>query len=360
MACAWVHGQIERVDAFATPCVTPQRPETPIATRAPATMRAAVRHRYGPPESVTVTDARTPTPGDDEVLVRVHAASLNFGDVFLLGGRPRLFRLAGFGLLRPKIRILGGDIAGVVAAVGTGVVGVTVGDGVIGDVNFCGWGGLAQYVTVPPSLLVRKPAAISFVEGAAMPIAGVTALQAVDAAHVQPGDRVLVNGASGGVGTFALQIARARGAEVTAVCSARNVAQAQALGAAAVVDYTRQDFRTAGARYDAIVDVATKRSIVPALACVRPGGRYVVVGGGLRCLAQANLWGRWLSWRHGVTVTGVTHRRSRDDLQRLRDLLASGDVVSAIDRTYALEHVREALAYVQTGRARAKVVVTVP
>ncbi len=323
-------------------------------------MRAAVRTQYGSPQVVTVTEVPTPRPGPGQVLVAVRATSINFGDIFLLGGRPWPLRLAGFGVLRPKIRILGGDVAGVVAAVGDEVEGLSVGDEVIGDVNFCGWGGLAQYVVAPPSLLVRKPAAIDFVEAAAMPIAGVTALQAIDALHLQPGARVLVNGASGGVGTWAVQLARVAGAEVTAVCSVHNLAQARALGAAHVIDYAQQDFTTRGVRYDAIVDVATKRSIVPALSCVRPGGRYVVVGGGFRCLLQAHLWGRWLSWRHGVRVSGVSHRRSHEDLGRLRDLLHTRDVVAAVDRTFPLAQVQQALAYVATGHARGKVVVTIP
>ncbi len=323
-------------------------------------MTAAFRQAYGSPEVLGLREVDTPTPNDDQVLVRVRAAAVNTGDHVLLHGRPWVVRLAGYGIVRPKIQILGGDLAGVVERVGKNVTRFAVGDEVFGDVNFGGWGSFAQYVCADEDALVPKPANVSFENAAAAPMAGITALQALRNGRIQSGDRVLVNGASGGVGTFAVQMAKALGAEVTGVCSTRNVDQARRIGADHVIDYTREDFATRKEQYDLIVDVATKRSIRHHLGCLRPKGRYVVAGGGISCLLQAALLGPILPrLKGGRTVTGVMHRLSHEDLMQLRGWLESGDVVSAIDQRFELSELPRAMRYFGQGHARAKVVITV-
>lgn len=323
-------------------------------------MLAAVRTRYGGPQVVQVQEVDAPAPGDDEVLVRVRASSVNAGDVFLLHGRPFVIRLAGFGVLRPKIQILGGDIAGVVERVGKNVKRLKPGDEVFGDVNFHRWGGFAQYACTTESSLVIKPAGVGFEDAAAVPMAGMTAMQALKTVAVKAGERVLVNGASGGVGTHAVQIAKALGAEVMAVCSTANVEQAHAIGADHVIDYTQEDFRRQAAHYDVIVDVATKQSIRTALPCLRDGGRYVVAGGGIRCVLEAFALGRWLGRRRGLTITTVMHHSSNEDMQTLADLLGRGALRPAVDRVHPLHELPQAMRYVGEGHARGKVVITIP
>lgn len=320
-------------------------------------MVAAVRSAYGSPDVLALREVDTPTPSDDEVLVRVRAASVNKADHFLLHGRPWPIRLV-YGVLRPKIRILGGDVAGIIERVGKNVTRFQVGDEVFGDVNASGFGSFAQYVCATEDALVHKPSELSFEAAAAAPMAAVTALQALRKGRVQAGDRVLVNGASGGVGTFAVQIAKALGAEVTGVCGPRNVDQALELGADHVIDYTRDDFATHGPQYDLVLDVATQRSIRHNLGSLRPDGRYVVVGGGLRCLLEAALLGPVLAWRKGGRrVTTVMQRASNADLMLLRGWLETGAVVSTIDQRFELHEIVRAMHYFGQGHARAKVVI---
>jgi len=323
-------------------------------------MTAAVRHEYGSPDVLKLREVDTPTPKDGQVLVRVRAAAVNTGDHILLHGRPWVVRLAGYGIVRPKIQILGGDVAGVVERVGKDVTRFRVGDEVFGDVNFGGWGSFAQYVCATEDALAPKPSSVSFENAAAAPMAGITALQALRKGRIQSGDRVLINGASGGVGTFAVQIAKAYGAEVTGVCSTRNVDQARRIGADHVIDYTREDFATRRQQYDLIIDVATKRSIRHHLGCLRPNGRYVVAGGGMACLLQAALLGPILPrLEGGRQVTTVMHRPGNEDLMLLRGWLETGAVVSAIDRCFELSELSRAMRYFGEGHAKAKVVITV-
>src|SRR5437588_1524918 len=249
-------------------------------------MRAIVYHTYGSPDVLKLEEVQKPVPQDDEVLVKVHATSVNAGDWHLLRAKPFLMRLMGYGLLKPKNSILGSDIAGRVEAVGRNVTQFQQDDEVFGNIR----GGLAEYVCAREDALVLKPANLSFEEAAAVPMAAVTALQGLRyKGQIQPGQKVLINGASGGVGTFAVQIAKSFGAEVTAVCSTRNVAMARSIGADHVIDYTQEDFTRNGQRYDLILGVNGYRPILAYRRALRPGGIYVMVGASNARLFRAML-----------------------------------------------------------------------
>lgn len=321
-------------------------------------MRAIVCRNYGPPEALRLEELPTPSPGPGEVLVEIHAAGLNAADWHYVRGTPRFARLF-FGLRRPKNSVPGADVAGRVAALGEGAGTFEVGDAVFGDLSGCGWGALAEYVACPAAALVRIPETVGFEAAAAAPMAGVTALQAVRTkGGLRPGERVLINGASGGVGAYALQLAVALGGAATAVCSARNVEQARELGAQRVIDYSREDFAAAGDTYDLIVAVNGNTSIFDYRRCLRPGGRYVVVGGSGAQVFQAMFLGPVLS-RGGRKLGGMLQQPNRDDLATLAELMGEGKVGSVIDRRYSLEEAVEAIRYVEEGHARGKVVVRV-
>ncbi|MFN8592141.1 MAG: NAD(P)-dependent alcohol dehydrogenase [Thermomicrobiales bacterium] len=322
-------------------------------------MRAIVQHRYGPPEVLEGADVDLPMVGDDDVLVRVSAASVHPGDYFLMTGEPYVVRLA-FGLRRPRHAIPSRDLAGVVAAVGKDVADVQRGDEVFG---WSTTGTLAQYACVPAGQLVRTPANLSMAQAAAVPTSGLTALQALrDVAHVQPGQAVLITGASGGVGTFAVQIAKALGAEVTGVCSTRNMDRVRSLGADHVIDYTRTDFTRAGLRYDAILDnvevqplAAVRRALTPTGVLIPNSGRGGRVIGPLARIVKARAWSLFTR----QTLRPFFSVEKRQDLLDLADLLAAGHLTPVIDRTYPLREAAEALRYVGAGHTRGKVVVTV-
>jgi NADPH:quinone reductase-like Zn-dependent oxidoreductase len=321
-----------------------------------AMMKALVRHRYGGPGVVRVEEVDPPALTDDRVLVRVRASSLNKADWHELRGWPRFLRpVTRNGVLRPKSSLLGTDFAGVVEAVGKDVTGVAPGDEVFGGRS----GAFAEYVSA--TNVVRKPANVTFEEAATMGIAGLTALQGIrDHGRLEAGERVLVNGASGGVGTLAVQVAKALGAHVTAVCSTRNVEQTRALGADRVVDYTREDFTREGERYDLIVDVAGGHSWSALRRVLQPEGRLVIVGahgsrGQLRHLAAT-----WLTSRLGKhTVRFFVASFNKEDLQTLADLLESGKLKPAIDRTYELAEAQDALRTFGEGHVRGKLVLTI-
>lgn len=318
-------------------------------------MKAIVYTSYGPPDVLQRKDAEQPVPGAHEVLVQVEAAAVNKGDWHLLHGEPFLVR-PGAGLRRPRHTILGADVAGVVVAVGEGVERLQPGDAVFGDISASGRGGFAEYVAAPETALALKPANVTFAHAAAAPTAGVTALQGLRShGQVQPGQRVLINGASGGVGTFAVQIAKALGAEVTAVCSTRKVALARQLGADHVVDYTREDFTQSGERYDAIFDTVGNRTIAEYRQALAPTGRFVTTN----FLPALVLLGPWLAMRGGQRMTNMMAKPDRQDLELLASLMAAGEVVPVIDRCYALDEVAAALRYVGAGHANGKVVITV-
>ncbi len=324
-----------------------------------ATMRAVVQHRYGPPSVLESSEVGLPLPGRGDVLVQVGAASVHPGDYFVMTGEPYMVRLA-FGLRRPRHGIPGMDLAGVVAAVGKGVTTLRPGDAVFG------WstaGTLAEYARVPADNLVSVPANLSVVDAAAVPTSAMTALQALrDIANVRPGQTVLITGASGGVGSFAVQIAKALGAEVTGVCSTRNVELVRSLGADHVVDYTTTDFTGTEKRYDVILDNVEAQPLAAVRRVLTPTGTLI---------PNSGRGGRWLGPLPRIVtarvLSGFTRQHlkpflsvgKRQDLLTLADLLATGQVTPVIDRTYPLDEAADALRYVGVGHTRGKVLITV-
>ena len=321
-------------------------------------MKAIVYTKYGAPDVLELKEVEKPTPKDHEVLVKVHAVSANAADLHLLRGDPFLLRLVS-GLLKPKNTILGADIAGRVEAVGKNVKEFQPGDEVFGDISACGWGGFAEYVCARENALVLKPACLTFEQAAAVPMAAVTALQGLrHKRQIQPGQKVLINGASGGVGTFAVQIAKSFGAEVTAVCSTRNVAMARSLGADHVIDYTQEDFTKNGQRYDLILAVNGYQSISDYQRALSPAGMYVMSGGSGAQMSQAMLLGPWISMTGSKKMGNLLAKPNQKDLVFVKELLEAGKVVPVIDRRYTLSEVPEAIRYLEEGHAKGKVVIT--
>lgn len=321
-------------------------------------MKAIVYCHYGAADVLRVEEIEKPAPADDQVLVRVRAASVNPLDYHYMRGTPQVMRLDA-GLRKPSVTRLGVDFAGTVEAVGTNVTRLKPGDEVFGART----GAFAEYVMVRERSVMMKPENLSFDEAAAVPIAATTALQALrDKGKVQPGQKVLINGASGGVGTFAVQIAKALGAHVTGVCSTRNVDLVRSLGADEVIDYTTQDFTRGGQRYDVIIDMVGNHPLLSFRQVLKPDGIYVIVGGPK---------GRWIApLDRSIRASMLSPFVSQDyvtfmakikpeDLTVLRDLMQTGKVTPVIDRRYRLSEVPEAIRYLETGRARGKVVVTV-
>ena len=322
-------------------------------------MKAIVQDVYGSPDVLQLREIEKPAIGGDEVLVRVSAAGVDQGVWHLMAGRPYLVRVAGVGLRAPKNPIRGLDVAGVVEAVGEQVTRLRPGDEVFGVCR----GSFAEYACAPAHRLVLKPANISFVQAAAVPVSGCTALQAVrDRAKVQSGQRVLVIGAGGGVGTFAVQLAKLFGAAVTGVCSTSKVELVGSIGADRVVDYTREDF-AGGDRYDAILDTAGNRSLSQLRRALTPDGTLIIVGGegGGRWLGgfDRQLRAQVLSvFGHHKMGTWIS-TQPRGDLEALRELLEAGKVTPVVDRTFPLNEVADAIRYLRDGRARGKVVIAV-
>ncbi len=322
-------------------------------------MKAIVYHKYGSPDVLKLEEVEKPAPNDNQVLVKVHAAAANAADWHLLRGDPFLVRLDS-GLLKPKYKILGADIAGRVEAVGRNVKQFRPGDEVFWDISACGFGGFAEYVCARENALVLKPASMTFEEAAAMPMAAVTALQGLrDKGRIQPGQKVLINGASGGVGTFAVQIAKSFGAEVTAVCSTRNLDMVRSIGADHVIDYTQEDFTQNGQCYDLIIAANGDRSISEYKRALSPKGIYVATGGSMAQLFQAVLLGPWISMTGSKKMGNLLSMPNNKDLAFMKELLEAGKVKSVIDRSYKLSEAAEALRYLEEGHARGKVVITV-
>jgi NADPH:quinone reductase-like Zn-dependent oxidoreductase len=324
-----------------------------------ATMPAVVQHRYGGPEVLSHAAVPAPVPGKDEVLVEVRAVGLNAADWHLMRGEPALVRLA-TGLRRPRQPILGSDVAGVVAAVGAAVTGVQPGQRVMAEVDR---GGLAGLVAVPERFVALAPEPLTDAEAAALPMASLTALQAVrDAGQVRAAQRVLVHGASGGVGTYAVQIAKAFDAHVTAVCRTRNVEQAAQLGADVVLDATAVDVTARGEQYDVVIDVTANRRLADMRRLVTPTGRYVLVGaprtGWLGIGPQLAVAARGMVTRQAL-VALVSNRR-RETLDAVRALVEAGTVRPVIERVYPWEDAVAAVTHVDSGHARGKIVVTGP
>lgn len=334
-------------------------------------MKAIVQDRYGSPDHLALREVDKPAPAAGEVLVRVHAASVNARDWHVMRGDPYIARLAlpsVFGFGAPKGPIRGSDVAGRVEAVGAGVTRFRPGDEVYGDV--CDQdGAFAEYVCVPDGQLEHKPVNLTFEQAAAVPMAGCTALAGLrGAGEVTAGQRVLINGASGGVGTFAVQIATAFGAEVTAVCSTRNAELVRSLGAAHVLDYTRADFTRSGQRYDLVFDLVANRSLTDLRRAVAPGGVLLLAGGGVSRNGRPHVTGpmglqikariaaRFIGTRL-ASLDGQSPNAER--LAALRELIEAGKVTPVVDRAFPLARVPEAIRYVETEHARAKVVITV-
>jgi NADPH:quinone reductase-like Zn-dependent oxidoreductase len=342
-----------------------RKPDTPIepthrATDA-TTMKAIVQHEYGSTAEniLQLAEIDRPAIGDDKVLVRVRAASVDRGTWHLMTGLPKLMRIMGFGFRRPKAPNPGRCLAGTVEAVGQSVTVFKPGDEVYGT---CG-GSFAEFAVAEVDLLARKPANLSFEQAAAVPVSGVTALQGVrDRAKVHPGQNVLIIGASGGVGTFAVQIAKALGAEVTGVCSTAKMDLVQTLGAGHVIDYTRDDFAVGGQRYDAILDIGGNSRLSHLRRALTRGGRLIIVGG--------ETDGRWLGGfdrqLRAMVLSPLVRQKlgilaakeNAADLSALRELLETGKVTPAIDRTYPLSEAAAAIRYLHEGNARGKIVIT--
>ena len=322
-------------------------------------MRAVVQDRFGPPDTLELREVERPEAGDGQVLVRVRAASVNPADWYLMTGTPWLARPT-MGLRRPRSGRLGVDLAGEVEAVGRNVTRFRPGDEVFGT----GDGTLAEYVAVGEATLAGMPGRLSFEQAAAVPVAALTALQGLrDKGRLRPGQRVLVNGASGGVGTFAVQVAKALGADVTAVCSTRNLEAARSLGADRVIDYTREDFTRTGRRHDLLLDVAGSRPWSACRRVLEPRGRLVLVGapkgsrllGPLSHIARVRL----ASLRSSQKVVFFISKSSSQDLAALAELLEAGTVTASVERTYPLSEAADALRHLGEGHARGKLVVTV-
>ncbi len=328
-------------------------------------MKAIVHDVYGPPDVLRLEDIDDPMVGDDDVLVRVHAAGVDPGVWHFTAGLPYMVRLMGLGFRAPKGRVRGGDFAGRVEAVGRNVTGPAPGADVYGSCNTLRGGSFAEFTCVPPERSAAKPANLTFEQAAAVPVSACTALQGLrDAGRVQAGQKVLVVGAGGGVGTFAVQLAKSLGAEVTGVCSTSKVDLVRSIGADDVIDYTRQDFADGPRRYDLILDTGGRRPLTALRRALTPRGTLVIVGG-----EGGNRWsggfGRQmlraplLSLVVGQSFRPVNAKVNTQDLDVLRELIESGKVTPVIDRTYPLAEAPEALRYVHESRARGKVVVTV-
>jgi NADPH:quinone reductase-like Zn-dependent oxidoreductase len=333
-------------------------------------MKAIVYHEYGSPDVLELRDIDTPLVKDNEVLVRVHAASVNRLDWHLMRGSPYISRLRA-GLRKPKDSVLGADVAGKVEAVGKHVAKFQPGDDVFGSLFGHGFGALAEYVSVSADLLELKPANLSFDQAAAVPVAALTALQGLrDHGRIEPGQEVLIIGASGGVGTFAVQIAKSFGAEVTGVCSTRNVDMVRSIGADHVIDYTQEDFTDGGRRFDLVFETAGSHSPSEIRRVLTSKGTLVLIGHGgsegswigpFGRLIRALVLSRFVSQR----ITSYTAKPNyssgpnEGDLATLKELVESGRITPVIDRTYSLSETPDALRYLEEGHARGKVVITV-
>jgi NADPH:quinone reductase-like Zn-dependent oxidoreductase len=320
-------------------------------------MKAIVYHNYGTPDVLKLEEVKQPTPTDDEVLIKIHAVSVNRSDWEGLVGKPLYARLGG--LLKPREHILGSDIAGRVEMVGRSNQQFQLGDDVFGELAGY-WGGFAEYVCARGNILALKPASITFEEAAAIPQAGVIALRGIrENGRVQPGQKVLINGAGGSAGSFAIQLAKLYGAEVTGVDNAGKLDFMRSLGADHVVDYTREDFTKSGKQYDLILDLIAHRSVFAYQRALRPNGTYFFVGGSVAIIFQILLLGPWIKRTTAKNIRILAVPQNRKDLISIKELCEAGKIVPIIDRRYSLSEVPEALRYVGEGRAKGKVVIVV-
>jgi NADPH:quinone reductase-like Zn-dependent oxidoreductase len=321
-------------------------------------MKAIFRTTYGSADILKLREIDKPVPKDDELLLKVHAASVNPLDWHILRGEPFLVRLMGFGLLKPKHQILGADMAGRIEAIGKDVTLFKVGDEIFGS----SMGGFAEYACIRESQAAAKPATMTFEQVAAVPVAGLTALQALRKhGQIQDGQHVLINGASGGVGTFAVQIAKALGAHVTGVCSGKNVEMVRSIGADHVIDYTKKDFWLSGKQYDLIIDNSAYYSIRKPLRVLKATGTYVGVGGSSSTVSvlQSLIFNPIIAKMNGKRVVSFIANVNRADLIFMKELLEAGKVVPVIEKKYSLTETPQAIRYVEGGHTRGKVVISV-
>ena len=319
-------------------------------------VKAVIYEKYGSPDVLELREVKTPTPKDDEVLIRIHAVSINDWDWGLLRGTPFMTRLLS-GFLRPKKIILGSDIAGRIEALGENVKRFQLGDEVFGDLSGS-WGGFAEYVCAPETALALKPPSMTFAEAAAIPQAAMLAVQGLrDRGGIQPGQKVLINGAGGGVGTFAVQIAKLYGVEVTGVDSSSKLDLLRSLGFDKVIDYAQEDFTRNGTRYDLILDVKTNRSIFDYARALSPNGTYVTVGGSLARLFQILFIGPLISMTTKKTIC-VAMLKPNKDLAYMCELFEAGKVKPVIDRLRTLSEVPEAMRHFGAGDHKGKIVIT--
>jgi NADPH:quinone reductase-like Zn-dependent oxidoreductase len=319
-------------------------------------MKAVVYQRYGSPDVLELREIPKPTPKDDEVLVKLHAVSLNASDWEILRGKPAYARI--YGLLKPKIRILGSDIAGSVEAVGGNVTQFQPGDEVFGD-TFGSFGGFAEYVCARDDKLMLKPATITMEQAAALPQAGVIALQGLrDKGQILPGQKVLINGAGGSGGTFAIQLAKMFGADVTGIDRTSKLDMMRSIGADHVIDYTQEDFAQSERRYDLIFDFVAHRSMFDHMRVLAPTGRYVLAGGSMYRLLQTLIVGSMVSKFGRKKMRVLDHHQNKKDMGFMAELHETGKVSPVIDRYFPLREVPEALQFLGDGLAKGKVVIT--
>jgi NADPH:quinone reductase-like Zn-dependent oxidoreductase len=323
-------------------------------------MKAIVQTEYGSPDVLSLQEVDKPVVTANGVLVRVRATSVNAGDWHLMRGDPFLTRLMFGGILKPKINILGMDVAGVVETVGKDVTQFQVGDEVFGDLSECGFGAFAEYVCAPESALAFKPTNISFEQAGTVPCAALTALQGLrDCGQIKSGQKVLINGASGGVGSFAVQIAKAFGAEVTAVCSTSKMEMMRSIGADHIIDYTQTDVTKNGQDYDLIIDAAAYRSVFDYRSILKPEGTYVLIGGSISRLFQVLLFGSVISIIMRRKLKCLMVKPNRSDLIILKDLIEAGKIIPFIAPTYNLSEVPMAIRQLEQRHVRGKIAIGV-
>lgn len=323
-------------------------------------MKAIVYDNYGSTDLLKLKEVEKPVAKGDEVLIKVHAAGVNAADWHLMRGEPFAMRLMGFGFSSPKYKILGNDVAGTVEAIGKNVKEFKVGDEVFGDLSADGFGGFAEYVCAKESAIVLKPTNITFEEAAALPTAGGTALGGLrNKIDIKGGQKVLINGASGGVGTFAVQIAKFFGAEVTAVCSTGKIEMIKSLGAHKVIDYTKENFTKNGEKYDVILATNGYQSIFDYKNSLTPNGSYIMTGGSMPQLFEALVIGPWISRFGKKKMRNFMMKADKKNLILLKELVESGKVKPFIEKSYSLEEVPKAIKYVEDGHAFGKIIIKI-
>ena len=318
-------------------------------------MKAVVATKYGPPEILQIKEAPKPIPKDNEVLIKIHAASINSWDWDLIRGKPRIYRLL-FGLFKPKHPIIGSDIAGTIESVGRNIKNFQPGDVVFGDVSGCGFGAFAEYVCAPEHFIALKPAKLTWEVAAAIPQAGLLAMQGLKG-KIEEGKQVLINGAGGGVGTFAIQLAKMWGAEVTAVDRTEKLDLMRSLGADHVIDYTQEDFTQNGIQYDLILDNVAKRSVFAYLRALRKGGTMSLVGGSISSILQTLFLGGWISQNKKISL--LVYKFNSKDLDYLGALCESGKIKPIIDCQYPLQETPKAIQRLGDGSVMGKIIINI-